>query len=297
MSKRFDATLKTLLEVSPVDWPRLAGHPVKRAEVIEADVSTITAATDKVVRVFGEYEGLMHFDFQAGPDGSLTRRVVGYNVLLEARHKMPVQSVVVLLRPEANLRSLTGVYERWFPGSAQPNLIFRYQIIRVWEVPAEQFLAGGVGTLALAPIGAVNEAELPGVVQQLKEKLEAPRYRKLAGSLWTAVDILMGLRYERALVENLLRGVRGMKESVTYQAIVEEGVEKGQLQGAKRILFRLGEELLGPPSAGERSRVESVGNVEALERLTERALKAQSWDELLADLPAPPPRRTRKRKA
>ncbi len=58
----------------------------------------------------------------------------------------------------------------------------------------------------------------------------------------------MGLRYDRALIEQLLQEVRGMKESVTYQAIVEEGVAKGREEGvvkgrmeeARRILFRLG---------------------------------------------------------
>ena len=65
------------------------------------------------------------------------------------------------------------------------------------------------------------------MIERLKEKLAPRRYRKTADPLWTAVDVLMGLRYDRVLIEQLLQGVRGMKESVTYQAIVEEGVAKG----------------------------------------------------------------------
>lgn len=87
-----------------------------------------------------------------------------------------------------------------------------------------------------------------------------------------------------------------MKESVTYQAIVEEGVEKGQLEGAKRILLRQGEQLFGPPSAEARSKVESVSSLEVLVGLADQVLKAQSWDDLLAELPAPQTRRSRKRK-
>jgi len=42
--------------------------------------------------------------------------------------------------------------------------------------------------------------------------------------LWTATYVLMGLKYPSAFTEQLLRGVRQMKESVTYQAILAEGV-------------------------------------------------------------------------
>ena len=306
MSKPYDATLKAMLEASPADWPRLAGFRVGRAEVIDADVSTVTAATDKVLRLSGNPDGVMHFDFQAGPDAGLPRRVHGYNALLEERHGLPVHSVVVLLRPQADLRAITGRYERHFPGVSEPYLTFRYQVIRVWQLPAESLLAGGLGTLPLAPIGAVTVSDLPGVIDGLKKKLDAPRYRKLAGPLWTAVDVLMGLRYDRALIEQLLQGVRGMKESVTYQAIVEEGVAKGReegvikgrlegrLEGARHSLYLLGEELFGTPAdARAQASIEAINGLEQLDQLTRRAPRVHSWEELLADVPVPQPRRGR----
>jgi len=291
MSKPYDATLKAMLEASPADWPKLAGFQIALAEVIDADVSTVSAATDKVLRLSGP-DAIMHFDFQAGPDAGLPRRVHGYNALLEGRHGLPVHSVVVLLRPQADLRSITGEYQQRFPGAAEPYLIFRYQVIRVWRLPAERLLAGGPGTLPLAPIGAVTEADLPGVIDRLKAKLDAPRYHKVAGALWTAVDVLMGLRYDRALIEQLLQGVRAMKESVTYQAIVEEGAVKGRLEGARRIFALLGEEQFGaPPGPRGRARIEAVSSLEQLEQLTRRMRHVASWDELLAELPPPEPRR------
>jgi hypothetical protein len=129
----------------------------------------------------------------------------------------------------------------------------------------------------------------------------APKSRR-ALELWTAVDVLTGLRYERALVEQLLSGVRGMEESVTYQAIVERGVAKGRedglakgrLEGARRILFRQGEKRFREPAnSSVRSRIESIGSLDALERLSDRLLEVGSWDELLAGLPAPTARQER----
>ena len=165
---------------------------------------------------------------------------------------------------------------------------------------AEQLLAGGPGTLPLAAIGDVTASDLPAVIERLKEKLAAPRYRKTVGTLWTAVDVLMGLRYDRAVIEQLLQGVRGMKESVTYQAIVEEGVAKGiakgELRGARRIIFHQGEQRFAqPPDASARSRIESIESLDVLEHLSDRIFQVHSWEELLADAVAPVPRRGRRK--
>ncbi len=99
MEKKFDVTLKSLLEDSPEDWPILAGVHEPKVEAIDADVSTISGAADKVLRLHGPPPWLMHFEFQAGPDASLPCRANVYNAALENRHDLPVASVVVLLRP------------------------------------------------------------------------------------------------------------------------------------------------------------------------------------------------------
>jgi hypothetical protein len=51
MVLKFDATVKAMLEEGPADWPALAGRKVGPVEDIDADVSTVSAATDKVLRV------------------------------------------------------------------------------------------------------------------------------------------------------------------------------------------------------------------------------------------------------
>ncbi len=51
-SKPFDATLKDLIEGDSAAWAALAGGGAAlRVTVIDADVSTVTAAADKVIRV------------------------------------------------------------------------------------------------------------------------------------------------------------------------------------------------------------------------------------------------------
>src|SRR5437773_673031 len=145
-------------------------------------------------------------------------------------HELPVESVVILLRPEANLSAMNGVYERSLPGAAATYLNFRYRVIRLWELPVETVLKAGISVLPLAPISAVRQNELPAVIERMKQRLDAEADPATVAELWTATKVLLGLRYAAEFVEQLLQGVRAMKESTTYQAIKDEGREEGRLE-------------------------------------------------------------------
>src|SRR5437763_2412 len=55
--------------------------------------------------------------------------------------------------------------------------------------------------------------------------------------LWTATGVLMGLRYDEIMIQRVLRGVREMKESTFYQAVVREG----KVEALHETLLHLGE--------------------------------------------------------
>ena len=61
-----------------------------------------------MIRITGQQPYLAHLEFQPGPDVELDRRMLLYNVLLRWRHRLPVRSVAVLLRPEAQPAGVTG---------------------------------------------------------------------------------------------------------------------------------------------------------------------------------------------
>ncbi len=292
MSRPIDATLKSLLEMAPADWPVLAGYPRAAVDVIDADVSTVSGAADKVLRVHGPPDWILHLEFQAGPDATLPRRTHGYNALLEERHDLLVQSVVLLLRPQADLSVMTGVYERQFPGQP-PYLTFRYRVIRVWELPTAALLGGGIATLPLAPISAVRREELPGVIERMAERLRRHRPRGQAAALWTATYVLLGLHYEPSFVNHLLQGVMEMEESTTYQYLIAKGEHQGALREARKTLLVQGRDRFGPPPEETIAAIEGMDDLERLEQLHVRVLHVSSWDELLQAPQAPPPARGR----
>jgi predicted transposase YdaD len=267
--------------------------------VIDADIATVSGAADKVLRVAAELPYLLHLEFISGHDAAtLPSTLLVRNSLLRHRHEMRVRSGAILLRPEADSPQLTGVYTDAFPGE-EAYLTFRYQVVRVWQLPPEPLLTGGLALLPLAPISAVTEAELPGIIQRMEQRLSSRRGRKQAQVVWAAAYLLLGLRYAPALSAQLFRGVVSMKESSTYQAILEEGRVEGEVRGAvaeaKKVLRFLGEDTFGPPDARTNTTIERLSDLAQLEELLRRIRTVASWRELLGQSTSGRPQGRRRR--
>jgi hypothetical protein len=69
-----------------------------------------------------------------------------------------------------------------------------------------------------------------------------------------------------------------MHPSSTYQYILDEGA----IRELKRMLMRLGRKRFGPPSEADGAALELVGDLERLERITERVHEVASWQEFLS---------------
>ena len=66
MAKRYDAATKHLVEVDPGAWLRYLGlTPAGPVEVVNVELSTVTAEADQVVRVDEAQPWLVHIEFQA----------------------------------------------------------------------------------------------------------------------------------------------------------------------------------------------------------------------------------------
>jgi predicted transposase YdaD len=295
LGKPFDATTKKLIEGYPADWIAYAGLPPgETITVVDADLSSFSFAADKVIRVGGPFPYVAHFEFQSSIDQKLDWRILLYSVLLRYRHGLPVRSIVIMLRPEALSPSNTGRVED--SGWPDNRLDFSYKLARVWEQPASVPLKGGLGTLPLALISDLPPAQLQEVVRQVEGRLDVESPSD-AREIETAAYILMGLRYSREMIGQLLKGTRKMKESVTYQAIFEEGEARGEARGEakgqvkgeakgktageRNLVIRLASKKFGPPDANALFTLHAITDVERIEFLAERLLEAASWEDLL----------------
>jgi hypothetical protein len=298
MSHPYDATTKFLLEFKPSDWLDCAGlHTTASVRVVSADLSTVTTDADSVFLIEEPKPWMAHFELQSSYKKLLSLSVNRYNVLIEYDFDLPVVSVLVLLRPEADGPGLTGVLQRGLPNGFVYD-VFHYRIIRVWQEPVETFLDGGLATLPLAPLANVKVEELPAVIQRMTERIAHKVPADEAKTLWTATYVLLGLKYSEELIERLFSGVVAMEESVTYQKILKQGetlgIAKGMAEGkakgmaegkaeeAHRILLRIGRRKFGIPGAGVQVAIEAISDIERLETLAERVPDYSHWEELLA---------------
>lgn len=277
MSKPYDATSKDLIESDPAGWVTFLGCPVSPADVrlVDADVSTITADTDKVIRVDTPSPWLLHLELQARWEAEIGLRLLRYNALLQHRHRLPVVTAAVLLRSSAQASGVSGLFEVRPPIGRQWD--FPYEVLRVWEQPPSAFLEGPLGLLPFAPLADVAKPELPSILAAMQSRLSSFADRALVAKLWASTYVLMGLRYDQPLIDNLLSGVLQMEESVTYQAIIN----RGAVQEARKLVLLAGQEKLGPPSPAVGAAIAAITDTPVLETLLKRVIHASSWDDLI----------------
>ena len=288
MAKTFDVTLKQLVDAYAADWlawlgPRLGLPPGTVFEPLDADLSTVSPQADKLFRLAGPASGLVHLEFQTSWEDRLADRILLYNVLAEHRHGGPVRSVLLLLRREANSPALTGTLRRT-SADGQVYLEFRYAAVRVWELSAEELLAGPLGTLPLAPLTDEAVPRLADVIARLDQRLaQADPQAQIA--VRAAAVMLMGLRFDEGLINRLLQEDPRMEDSVTYQILLRKGEAKGRAEGraeeARRLVRLLGEQRFGPPAPAAEATLDAVTDPDRLERIAGRLLQAADWDDLL----------------
>jgi hypothetical protein len=140
MFKPYDATTRELVAIGPAEWATYLNFPVpdwSLVTVLDSNLSTHTAEADKALLIGGPRPVIVHLEILAGRDLTLLDRLHWYNTLLRRRHKRPVWTVTVLLRPAADGPELTGRYVEEFPDRGR-NLWFKHDVVRVWPQPPER---------------------------------------------------------------------------------------------------------------------------------------------------------------
>src|SRR5437879_4694250 len=157
MALTFDATLKDMGRDSPrgflAAFDRPPTGPVK---VLNVDLSTVTATADLVLGLGEPLEEVVQLDFQSSAAAWKHADLLVYHALLFAHYHVPVHTAIILLRPEAAHANTNGVI-RYAPRPGRGNMDFGYEVVRLWERPAEELLRGDLGVAPLAVLGRLPE--------------------------------------------------------------------------------------------------------------------------------------------
>ena len=280
MSEQFDATMKQLLDQYAIDWiewlaPHVGLPADAEVEPFQTDLSSIKATADKVFRLKEPLEGFLHIEPQTYFERELPKRLHFYASQILYKHGGPVYSFALLLRPEANSPAITGLFEdRYDDGTVY--LHFRYVPIRVWELSAETLLNGPLGSAPLALLTNEASGRLKEYVTRLDDRLEEEATpiedRRL---IHTATYILLGLRYSSVDILHAFTGVKTMRESTTYQAILQEGRHEVWCEAIVELL----EDRFGPVADELKGRIQAITDMGRLKALHLEAARVTSLEE------------------
>jgi predicted transposase YdaD len=141
----FDALLKRLVEDGAADFAAwLLGVDVTNVELLPTELSAETIEADVVMQVTLA-DGrvcLLHIEFQGRRSHRpMPWRMLEYMARLAQKHSLPVHSAVIYFERGAGGAD-TGQYQ--YPAlDGSPMLTWRYQVIHLWRISAEEALTWG----------------------------------------------------------------------------------------------------------------------------------------------------------
>ncbi|MGL6074749.1 MAG: hypothetical protein ACRC8S_11360 [Fimbriiglobus sp.] len=306
MSKPFDATLNILIDRHLKNWVTFLcdqadltfGEPTS----IDTDLS-ITSQADKLIRVEASEPYLLHLEIETSGALEMPSRLLHYHVNAERVHKLPIWSIVLLLRPSGNPSDLTGIYDRRF--FQKDCLTFRYTVISIWKLRFEMLLNSGPGLIPLSMLTNEAVSDKEACLSQVYERLrEESTSSKMLEDDMSSIYFLMGLRHDRDILRNLFREfAMTLEESSTYQDVLEqgrnlgylagrnegrdegrnEGVAMGEIQKLRVSILRLGTKRLGAIPEDLAAKIQAESDTPRLDAMLERVLDAKTWAEILSD--------------
>lgn len=296
MAAEFDNRLKDVIWQRLPDFgPLVHLDPAEPVEALRTNLP-ITLDADFVLGVGQPRRAAIDISFQVSWDADTLVRVFAYNALLYRHLNVPVHSVILQLRSRRNdLRLQDGIRYSVFPELGE--MYFRPEVINLWEQPLEPMLTGGLGLLPLAPLcrmpeGMTREQALPEILR-INERLIAEAPPELNDTLWNSTYTLTGVYLDRQDVLPLFDRYRIMRESMTYQATLEEGRVEGRVEGyalgeangrldeRRQALLLLGKVRLGEPDKLLVDAILGIDDLERLQRMRDASIDAVSWNQII----------------
>ncbi len=257
----YDNVCKFLAENYSRDFAQwLLGEPLSFTQLSPSELSLEPIRADALILLESD-QIILHLEFQTDPDPKMSFRMLDYRTRVYRRFpKKTMRQVVIYLKETSS----PLVQENAF---ILPNTRHEYEVLRLWEIPAEKML-GLSGLLPLANLGKTPNR--PEILRQVAAKIDNIEGRTEKSNLAAATAILAGLVLSKEIIGSLLRE-EIMRESVIYQDIRESGKAQGRREEAVSLILRLLNRRLGEISSTVSQKIREL-SPEQLETLGEALL-------------------------
>ena len=232
-----DGPLKRLISTFSIDFAAWLLHAdVREARPLNVELSTEALAVDQVfhVTLADGRETLLHIEFQGRSSRRPMRwRVLEYMARLAVTYRLPLLSVVIYIGQGVGEQD-TGQYQVESPRGTV-SLAWQYDVIRLWQMPAETLLA--LQRPALLPlVGQTHltqpEVVLTEVVARMQREVDGERRQEMV------IGLLALLSDEEwtSMVERLLEEDWLIDESPYLRRILAQGRAEGRAEAQVEAL-------------------------------------------------------------
>nr|BBH93075.1 hypothetical protein KTA_12740 [Thermogemmatispora argillosa] len=242
MVSRWDRSMKRLFALAAQDLitfvlpqarflQHASGEFVLKSDPSLPGLGLLAADTLSACSLEGETL-LIHLEFQSRADNKMAHRLLMYNILADERYGSPVLSCVIYLR---RCGVVATPYRRQLP-NATPVYDFYFQVIKLWELPAQELLARQLpGLLPLLPLS--REGRSRQVIRTMIERLQQARQFELLevglllASLAWADAPASERQWLQEQIQMLTEFLQELKQTDAARALIEEGLRQGIEQG------------------------------------------------------------------
>ncbi len=278
----FDATLKDFATEYPADCRDIFDRTKRPVRVLNVDLSTISAATDVALGLGQPLEEILDINFQSGPDPYLADRVEMYRAVLRHRYHVPVRSLIVLLRPQADQEHLTGKHSY---GTANNGVPSAHEVMRLWNESPDLFLRSGVGLLPLAVLCRLPDDVPPAdaiakVVREIAHIAEERVSESEAVRILTSAYTLAGMRVRD---EGELSRIFQEYGMVKHSSVWDQKLYEGELRGIRESILRQGKKKFGNLPDAIVVALNEIDDKDRLAAILDSVHEANNWDDLVSN--------------
>lgn len=235
--------------------------------------------TDNLFRVRdGNAEAAVHVEIERAWRADIARRLFEYASAAMTATRMPVWSVVVLLRPGGQPPRSTGVYR--IPGARGDAVVYRYQVVPLWRLDARRMRAelGLQGAPFCVAMRGADEAFVEALASEVQNDRRLPRRDRQTTMqlLYVVSAAILGSDTARRIFH-----VESIIQDPNVQELIHEWEDKGRIEGERKALQTLLRTRGLSATAEERAVIEGCTDSKKLEQWIVRAVSAESVGEVL----------------
>jgi len=179
----------------------------------------------------------------------------------------------------------------YFPRRNGKKNKFEFDVIKLWEIPYQELLNGGIAIAPLAVLGKIQDVEIPSLMRKLEEKFAGESVER-KDKLWGSTSLLMGLKYDADLVALLMEEVRNVENSSVWQKAVkqgldrgeeigiEKGIEQGAIASGQKHLRLILDKLYPNHPDSINSLIEGTTNPDKLDQAINEAISGSGWEKI-----------------